>query len=185
MTDREARIESGASWVYMILPLVPLVLLNLLSKNHFVRRHTQQGLALGLIFWWAVLFISGLSDQLCLGALVSFFVVWIGGVIWGRRQVRRGDCWLMRQLGEGKRLPRPWASSLEQRPERAAPVTSAKTLGRYESPTTAISRGQMLLNQGRRDEAIEQFLFAFRSGQPEIRRRAIFRLKKIGEMEEF
>ena len=184
MTNHAARIERGAGWVYILAPMVPLVLMNLFSKYHYVRRHTQQALALGLIFW-AGLFFSGPMRQFCLGALVSVFVVWMGGTIWGRRQVKRGDCWLMRQLGEGYDLPRPWAQSVEQPLDRAPQGMSDEKHGRSGSPPTAISRGQLLLNQGRRDEAIEQFLSAFRSEKPEHRRKAIFELERIEEVEEF
>ncbi|MGB3716911.1 MAG: hypothetical protein WA996_21025 [Candidatus Promineifilaceae bacterium] len=184
MSDREEATERQIGWVYIMMPMVPLVLLGLLNKNHFFRRHTQQGLLLGLVFW-AGLFISGISEFGCLGMLASVLVVWIGGGIWGRRQVKRGDCWLMRMRGEEGLLPRSWAIPLEQRPEASGPVVSIAAPDDSDNPATAFIRGQTLLNQGQPEKAVKQFLFAFRKGQSDLRAKAANELEKLDEVEIF
>jgi hypothetical protein len=183
MSDREEATERQIGG-YIMMPMVPLVLLGLLSKNLFVRRHTQQGLLLGLMFWGG-LFISMAFEFICLGMLALVLVVWIGGGIWGRRQVQRGDCWLMRMRGEEDLLPRPWANPPEQRPEITGPVMSKAAPHDSDNPATAFVRGQTLLNQGQREKATKMFLFAFRGGRSDLRSRATSELEKLGEIENF
>jgi len=177
VNERAAKYERGTGWVYIAMPFVPFVLLNLITKNTFVRRHSQQGLALGLIFW-TCLFAGGYMGSICLSWLAAVLFVWIGGIVWGRRQVKRGDCWLMRQFGEESALPRPWALSEEEPQEEPIPV-------QRDDIRLALSRGQRLVTLGRYEEAVNQFMVAYRRGSPNVRRVAINRLAVLGEVEEF
>lgn len=184
MSDRIEATERQIGWVYIMMPMVPFVLLSLLNRNQYVRRHTQQGLLLGLMFW-AGLFISGASELGCLGILAFVLVVWIGGGIWGRRQVKHGDCWLMRMRGEEGLLPRPWAIPPEQRPDVLAPVVDIAAPDDSDNPAAAFIRGQTLLNQGQRERAAKKFLFTFRKGRSDLRSKATSELEKLGEVEIF
>ena len=184
MSHREAATERQVGWVYIMMPAVPLVLLSLLSKNLYVRRHTQQGLLLGLILW-AGLFISNTSNLGCFVPLSLVLFVWVGGGIWGRGQVKRGECWLMRMRGEKDLLPRSWAIQTEQEPELSGPVMSMAATDDSNDPAAAFIRGQTLLNHGQREKATKKFLFAFREGQSVLRSKAISELEKLGEVEIF
>ena len=129
------------------------------------------------------------------GWLVWFLAngsLWLFGSLWGLRQVRSGDCWLMRLRGESKELPRPWAVPAPA--PAVAPVTApvstpapattpAPVFSVPTDPQAAFESGQSLVSQGKRKEAIECFMFVFRNGTPDLRQRAIVELEKLGEVE--
>jgi ligand-binding sensor domain-containing protein len=50
-------------------------------------------------------------------------------------------------------------------------------------PHAAFERGRALLNQGQREAAVAHFLAVFRDGPPDLRRRALAELEKLGEVE--
>ncbi len=107
--------------------LVHVVVLpwGLRSPYLYVRRHTQQALLLVTLRVATTVFILGLSQG---DAAFAWFIVngflWLWGSIWGGRQVKRGDCWLMWRRGESDKLPRPWAEGAED-PLREVVETSA------------------------------------------------------------
>jgi hypothetical protein len=161
---------AAVSWpgLVQVVLLIPLW-----SRNLYVRRHGQQAFSLAVAGVLSTVLIVGLSR----GALVGLWVVvngglWIFGTVWGLRQVKRGDCWLMRRRGEISGLPRPWAA-----PKVAEPTPTA--------PGPALAPGALPAGQDERAATVEALRLAFRTGSPEERQRAIEALKALGEIEEF
>jgi len=154
--------------------LVQVVLLiPLWSPYLFVRRHAQQACSLAVVRILSTVLIVGVTR----GALIGLWVVvngglWIFGSVWGLRQIKRGDCWLMRRRGEISELPRPWATAKAPEPAPAAPGPAL--------PAEALPAGQ-----DDRAATIEALRSAFRTGSPEERQRALEALKALGEIEEF
>jgi hypothetical protein len=52
-------------------------------------------------------------------------------------------------------------------------------------PNAAFEEGSRLLGEGKQAEAIARFLVAFRNGPPALRRRAVFELEELEEVEVF
>jgi streptogramin lyase len=182
-----------------VVPLVfhiPLFLLSFAHPRHFVKRHLQQAaLLIGLRACMAAISLNLTrypEDGLWLFLLGNGALWWFGSR-WGMRQVKRGDCWLMRKLGEEDRLPNLQALPA---PAAPAPVTIAAAVraggsATYSSPepsadpAASFERGMDLLRGGKQVEAGAMFLAAFRSGPPELRRRALLELERLGHVEEF
>ena len=154
--------------------LVQVVLLiPLWSRNLYVRRHAQQAFSLAVVRILSTVLIVGVTR----GALIGLWVVvngglWIFGTVWGLRQVKRGDCWLMRGRGEISDLPRPWAA-----PKVAEPAPMA--------PGPALPAETLPAGQDERAATVEALRLAFRTGSPEERQHALEALKALGEIEEF
>ena len=158
---------SAPSLIYVLL------LFGWLSPHLYVRRHMQQALLLaGLrlassLLFWVFLEVEGFWFPVN-GSL------WLFGSIWGANQLSRGDCWLMRQLGEAKQLPRPWAKG---------PAEVIDTLGTAQR---ALTEGAFLMiGSEAPKQAVAPLLTAFRTGAPDVRQKAIARLEAIGEVELF
>jgi len=180
-----------------IVPLVfhiPLLLMSFTARSRFVRRHTQQAMLL------VALRASMAAISLNLGhypyeGLCPFFLgngaLWLFGNQWGLRQVKHGDCWLMRRKGEDGELPRPWAVPAEvpaitatDAPMGTAPTSVAPSPAAASSdPNAAFEDGLRLLSVGRQSKATACFLAAFRTGSPDLRRQAAAELEKLGEVE--
>jgi len=82
------------------------------SPYLFVRRHGQQALLLGAmisVVIWFILALELISD-VCL-SLTGITAVWFFGGFRGLRQVKRGDCWLMKNLDGADQLPRQWQTA--------------------------------------------------------------------------
>ena len=139
------------------------------NSSLFARRHTEQASILAVLF-----FLSSL-----VGPLLSVIVLL--GFVEGLRQVRRGDCWLMRIIGETDRLPTP--SSVEQTASVAS--TAGTDPDSQPSPGSHFERGLSLLTDNRHEEAAAAFLASFRSGPPEIRQLSAQELQKLGKVETF
>ena len=156
--------------------LVQVVLLiPLWSPYLYVRRHGQQAFSLAVGGVLSAVLIVGLSR----GGLIGLWVfvngaLWVFGTVWGLRQIKRGDCWLMRRRGEVSELPRPWA---------APKVLEAALAPAPPGPTLA--PGAATAGQGERAATVEGLRLVFRTGSPEERQRAIEALKALGEIEEF
>jgi hypothetical protein len=96
------------------------------SPHLYARRHTQQAFILVGLRALSALFFMGLmqGSGVCLWIIVNGFF-WLVGTVWGLRQVKRGDCWLMRWKGEDVKLPRPWAVPTSVAATPAASVPAA------------------------------------------------------------
>jgi TolB protein len=158
----------GLPGVLLLVLLIPLG-----SRMVYVRRHAQQAVFFAALRVLSTVLIVGLSR----GQLIALWVVvngglWLFGGVWGLRQVRRGDCWLMRVRGEGSELPRPWAV----KPALPPAGTSA-----------AISPGLSEAHTGEegQEATIERLRQMLRTGSPQERQWAIASLQALGEIEEF
>jgi len=165
-----AEYVAAVSWpgLVQVVLLIPLR-----SPYRYVRRHGQQAFLLAVAGVLSTVLLVGITR----GALVGLWVVvngglWIFGSVWGLRQIRRGDCWLMRRRGEVSELPRPWAA-----PKVAEPTPTA--------PGPTLAPGVMPAGQDERAATVEALRLAFRTGSPEERQRALEALKALGEIEEF
>jgi len=160
-----------------------VLLLGLNSPYLYVRRHTQQALLfVGLRALSTFLFIGLMEGSGACFWTITNGALWMLGSVWGRRQLRRGDCWLMRVRGEAGELPRPWAA----RPaptQNPPPVRSTFTVP--VDPDLAFAQGRSRVGVGQRAEAVVCFLAAFHIGPPDLRRRAVAELEKLGEVETF
>lgn len=203
MMDMAQAERNGARWLYLLslcspllvvsvlwlgplaflLPLAILYLLfsGLFSRHAFVRWHAGQ---------WALLTLSAAlvgasywSDYGECAGLIAIGGWYIGNLI-GLRQASRGECWLWKRIVPSAELPRPWP-----KPETsAAPTVSVPSTAPNVSPAdsqAAIEQGRSLLGQDKRPEAVACFLCAFRDGPPDLRRRALTELEKLGEVETF
>ena len=65
------------------------------------------------------------------------------------------------------------------------PVPVAPTPTAPAEPHAAFAQGRSLILQGQQDKAVACFLAAFRDGPPNLRRRALAELEKLGEVEVF
>lgn len=171
--------------------LVPLIfhiplLFGLRSSSRFVQRHTQQAFILiALRAGMATISVNlGPYPLDGVGLWLYFFgngALWLLGSLWGLRQATRGDCWLMRRRGEGGELPRPWAVPA------SVPTTPLAQLS-FEAPAdpnAVFEEGLRLLRRDKRAEATACFLAAFRDGPPDLRRRAVAELERLGVVETF
>jgi hypothetical protein len=149
-----------------------LLLFGWLSPHLYVRRHMLQALLLaGLRVASGALFLGFLESDFLW--FLSNGSLWLFCSTWGWNQVVRGDCWLMRQLGEGKQLPRPWAE---------APTEVIDTLGKAQK---ALTTGKFLIECKEPKQAVAPLLTAFGTGAPDVRQQALARLETIGEVELF
>jgi len=198
-----------------LVPALPhlLLLKDRKSPYAFVRAHARQALLFaGIRAFSSAYFIGLLEGE---GAVIWFFLngfLWIFGTFWGRRQVKRGDCWLVRQgiwhAGGPLALPRPWALPLSQRPvetdkvltESVKPVRAPREpveplTARAISQATAGSRSlnvaqiynraNSLRDQGQFSEARSLYVTVFRDSSGSMRDKAITQLDKMGEIEVF
>lgn len=173
------RAASVGDWLLaVLLPALPhlILLLQLRSPYRYVRRHTQQALGLVgcslLVMVFVALTRGGIN---CIwGGL--FLGIWTLPVIWGRPQVRRGDCWLMRVKGEGNELPRPWA----ERPAAAIPAIDG-----LRDPHLVMGRAQVLRSTDQQERAVSYLLHLFRHTTGDLRQQALDALDQMGEVETF
>lgn len=96
-------------WLALLLIPQMFIVKGLLSSALFVRRHAQQAT---MLIWLTALMELGLlwlTRFDYFGVRCALFLmpglIWLIFIVWGVRQVKRGDCWLMRIKGEGKELP--------------------------------------------------------------------------------
>jgi hypothetical protein len=173
--------------------LAPLVLFYYLftgrrSRYAFVRWHTAQ--------WIMLTLVTALFGVISWDSGICWILIAIGGWYLGNyaglRQVNRGNCWLWRWWDDAADLPRPWASAPDTAAVTAAPTVTLPspapavlTPTEPAEPHAAFARGQSFALQGQRDEAVTCFLAAFRGGPPDLRRRAVAELEKLGEVEVF
>jgi hypothetical protein len=153
--------------------LTPLVLhipllFGLTSKSRFVYRHTQQGILLiALRAGLASLAVSVgryPDDGLWL-FLLGNGTLWLFGSIWGRNQISRNDCWLMRRKGERIDMVVDKAGNL--------------------APDIHLQKSRDFLQGSRTAEAKEHALAAFRRGNRDIRTQAVWLLEVMEEVEKF
>jgi hypothetical protein len=71
------------------------------------------------------------------------------------------------------------------RGKRAEERESEPQIVEVSEAEAAYERGEQLLSQGKREEAVAAYLQAYREGEPTARRLALSTLKKLGEIEEF
>jgi len=153
--------------------LTPLILhipllFGLTSKSRFVYRHTQQGILLiALRAGLASLAVSVgryPDDGLWL-FLLGNGMLWLFGSIWGRNQISRNDCWLIRRKGERISVAIDKAGNL--------------------APHTHLQKSRDFLQGSRTAEAKEHALAAFRRGNRETRTQAVWLLEVMEEVEKF
>lgn len=171
-----------------------VLLFGLRSRYLYARRHAQQALLLVVLRAGSTALFLGLSEGgeggICLWVIVNG-LLWLWGSRWGQGQVKRGECWLIHWRLDDAELLRSWAATgahkaatrrrrfLEVEPPRPWAATGAV------DARAAFSRAQGLAQSGRRVEAAADFLVAFRAGSPDLRRRAVEELEKLGEVETF
>jgi hypothetical protein len=185
---RETRILTafGSLTLALVAPgLVHLVLLfGLLSPLLYVRRHAQQALVLALLRT-----LSPLAIVYFMAADMRVWVcvngsLWLFGSVWGLRQVRQGDCLMMRLRGESAQLPRPWAAERPDGQESPKPAAAAiPAPGPANEAQAAFDQGLAHLAHGRQAEATACFMEAFRSGDEELRRRALAELDRLDQVD--
>jgi hypothetical protein len=160
-----------------------LMLFGWLSPHRYVRRHMQQALFLaGLRLAFSLLSLV-FPEANCLPSLINGSL-WLFGSIWGWQQVTRGDCWLMRQLGEGDQLPRPWAKAQPGPVQKPPPAEWLNVVGSLDGQE-ALSRAQFLLERHQVEQAVVYLTAAFRTGPTEVKQQTLARLEAIGEVELF
>ena len=158
---------------HVFAALTPLILhipllFGLTSKSRFVYRHTQQGILLiALRAGLASLAVSVgryPDDGLWL-FLLGNGMLWLFGSIWGRNQISRNDCWLIRRKGERISVAIDKAGNL--------------------APHTHLQKSRDFLQGSRTAEAKEHALAAFRRGNRETRTQAVWLLEVMEEVEKF
>ena len=163
---------------YVLMALVPLVLhlpllTGLTSKSGFVYRHTQQGILLiALRTGLASLAARNVEDHIDYALLLFVFgngLVWLVGSIVGWSQVSSGKCWFMERKGE----------KLLARESTQAPKTS--TLLEDKELEDMLKS----LDAPGKHTARQKAMHAFRTGTPEMKKRAIAVLSQLGEVEKF
>jgi hypothetical protein len=160
-----------------------LLLFGWLSPHRYVRRHMQQALLLAGLRLVSSLLFLGLLQLDCFWYL-SNGSLWLFGSILGANQLSRGDCWLMRQLGEGDQLPRPWAKAQPGPVQKPLPAEWLNVVGSLDGQE-ALSRAQFLLERHQVEQAVVYLTAAFRTGPTEVKQQALARLEAIGEVELF
>jgi hypothetical protein len=154
--------------------LIPLIfyiplLFGLSSKSTFVFRHTQQAILLVSIrAGLASLSVSIISDPFG-GILLFLFgngILWLVGSLWGWNQIRNNDCWLLKRKGH---------------------KFVSTEAARANVPEMNLELEAVLKSLGAKDvlSAKSQALQSFRSGNPEVRKRAVEVLSILGEVETF
>lgn len=141
-------------------------------RSEFVRWHGRQALMLaGLRTAVPLLFLAydatqGGYGDFALWSIPFLLLVWLFGTIWGRRQAARGDCSLMRWFGRDEALP------MRRRAKEAA-----------AQPATRLRRvvtGELGLERLGADALVDMVRF---HTDPDIRRRAVAELEKLGMVE--
>jgi len=163
----------------VLAALVPLIfhiplLLGLTSKSVFVYRHTQQGILLiALRAGMASLAALNVEDHIDY-ALVLFFLgngsLWLISSIVGWSQISNSKCWFMDTKGEKVLLP----GAVIQSAQPNATVTDQNLndmLKSLDAPGVTTAR--------------QKAIHAFRSGTPELKKRAVAVLAQLGEVEKF
>ena len=141
------------------------------TESLYVYRHTQQSLL--MLFLRAasasiIFYIFDVDGGFWLFALVNGSL-WLFGTNWIVVQVNRNTCWLMERKGEQILLPASTQSekgktSLEDKELEAM-------LKSLDAPGTTTAR--------------QKAMHAFRTGTPELKKRAITVLSQLGEVEKF
>ncbi len=157
----------------VLAALIPLIfhtplLLGLTSNNTFVFRHTQQAILLMAIRGGVASLAISIGSDPWNGIwlfLLGNGSLWLFGSLWGRSQVVRGECWLMKQKGE----------------------TLIITLGEFADlpPQVHIERSREFIGKYKADEAKNHALAAFRSGGSEVKQQAVQILTNLHEVEKF
>jgi len=153
--------------------LTPLILhipllFGLTSKSRFVYRHTQQGIlliALRASLASLAVSVGRYPDDGLWLFLLGNGTLWLFGSIWGRNQISRNDCWLIRRKGEGISVAIDKAGNL--------------------APHTHLQKSRDFLQGSRTAEAKEHALAAFRRGNRDIRTQAVWLLEVMEEVEKF
>ena len=162
----------------VLTALVPLImhlflLLGLTSNSAFVYRHTQQGLLLiALRAGLASLAAVNVNDHLDYALLLFFFgngSLWLIGSIVGLSQSSNGKCWFMERKGEKIILPEA------TQPTKQDNLKIDKELDDMLKSLDATGM----------TTARQKAMHAYRTGTPEIKKRAIAVLSQIGEVEMF
>jgi len=157
----------------VIAALIPLlvhlpVLILLDYKSPFVFRHTQQAIfLLGLRASMAA-FAVNIGKYPYDGIWLFLFgngFLWLVGSFWGRGQAHRGTGWWINRKGE--RVLAADAVPVDQSTESAETEEMLKSLNAKGNTTK------------------EKVLNLFRTGTPEIRKKAVFTLTELGEVEQF
>ena len=153
--------------------LTPLILhipllFGLTSKSRFVYRHTQQGILLIALRAGLASFAVSVGrypdDGLWL-FLLGNGSLWLFGSIWGRNQISRNDCWLMRR-------------------KREAIDVAVDQTGNL-APHIHLEKSREFLQGSKKAEAKDHALAAFRRGNREIRTQAVWLLEVMEEVEKF
>jgi len=162
----------------VLTALVPLILhlpllLGLTSKSGFVYRHTQQGILLiALRAGMASLAALNVEDHIDYALLLFVFGnggLWLIGSIVGLSQVSNGKCWFMEYKGE--KLLAPETVKLEKPGNTLNDKELEDMLKFLDAPGVTTAR--------------QKAMHAFRTGTPEIKKRAIAVLSQLGEVEKF
>jgi len=157
----------------VIAALIPLlihlpVLIQLDSKSPFVFRHTQQAIFLLALRASMATLALNISKYPYDGIWLFLFgngFLWLVGSFWGRGQAHRGTGWWINRKGE--RVLAADAVPVEQSTESAETEEMLKSLNAKGNTTK------------------EKELNAFRTGTPEIRKKAVLILTELGEVEQF
>ncbi|MEK6221850.1 MAG: hypothetical protein N2D54_06340 [Chloroflexota bacterium] len=186
-----------------------ILLLPITSKNVFVKRHGQQAAYLVGARWLSTVFFLGRPNpegEIGIWVLVNLFLILLGSIN-GRKQVEKGDCWLMRRKGETDLLPRPWAddqtalklgSGSPASPEGSHPVNPSPvqtnmnknklTVSPVKLPPDMPLEYSIALNQlkwKQKKLAINNFMHVYRAGSHVHKEIVIKALREICEIEVF
>jgi len=162
----------------VLAALIPLImhaplLLGLTSKSGFVYRHTQQGiLFIAVRAGMASLAAINVEDNIEYALLLFVFgngALWLIGSIAGWSQTSNGKCWFMERKGEKILLPE------SIKPEKNnTPLNDQELEGMLKS-----------LDAPGMNTVRQKAMHAFRTGTPELKKRAIAILSQLGEVEKF
>ena len=158
----------------VLAALIPLVLhtpllAGLTSKNGFVYRHTQQGILLISVRAAVASLAASLGQDPGDGLWLFLFsngALWLFGSIWGREQVKRGECWLMQRKGES--------------------IQTAVGSGVADlTPQVHLEKSREFIQQFNKEAAKAHALAAFRKGNRDDRLQALWALDVLEEVEKF
>ena len=158
-----------------LVPLIPhlFILLGLTPSKAFVYRHTQQGiLFIALRAGLASLAAINVNNHAEYAMLLFFFgngSLWLAESIIGWSQSSNGKCWFMERKGEKILLP-----------EITKPEPSASPINDKEIDDMLKSLDAQGMTTAR-----QKAMHAFRTGTPEIKKRAVAVLSQLGEVEKF
>ncbi|MEP7134400.1 MAG: hypothetical protein ABI904_05660 [Chloroflexota bacterium] len=158
--------------------LIPLVLhapllFGLTSKNTFVYRHTQQGLLLIALRAGIANLALNIGHYPSDGIGIFIFgngALWLFGSIVGWNQINNNKCWFMNRKGEKIILPEA-AIQTDQSKVTSADQSLNEMIKSLDAPDMTTAR--------------QKAMYAFRSGTPETRQRAVAVLSQLGEVEKF